>query len=165
MSPLSSDPDRAQRQLEALAAGRRRWPGNVNGDSRSVKHGGRSVRAIGPLAKVWESRFAEHFGEITDHGWPEFLATVSRCWARLESIGGWIDLRSNDAGKPEVMAALATEQRLRAEADGYLKRLQLAPLDPSDESTRVRILLEMQNRLDAIEQRSRPEEVPNAKAE
>jgi hypothetical protein len=146
----SDDPVKRANSLANL----KRWPGNVNGDGRALKHGAYSVVHIGPLEAVWSKRFADLFGEATEDQWPFFLATVSRCWARLEAVGAWLNLRTADAGRPEVMNALRLEQQLRAEADGYLKRLQLAPLEPGDESSRLRFLLELQERLDAVEQRA-----------
>jgi hypothetical protein len=50
---------------------------------------------------------------------------------------------------------LKLEQSLRNEATAGLERLRMAPLAPGDESTRLRFLLDMQARLDAIEQRGR----------
>jgi hypothetical protein len=138
----------------ALEATRQNYPPAPPNNTRRLKHGAYSRRAIRPMANAYAAEFERHLDESSGEEWTEFCSVLGRCFARLDALGVYLDLRSEDFSETNV-TLLKLEQSLRNEATAGLERLRMAPLAPGDESTRLRFLLDMQARLDAIEQRGR----------
>lgn len=131
VSPLSSDPQRAARQLEALAAGRQSFRPPPVGNARALVHAGHSTVAIGPFAKVYQEAF---FNALTtdsplrfDSTFTYYVALASKAFARLDQVCAWLDLHGADWNGKGVQAAFEQELRLRSECVQHLQRLQLAP--------------------------------------
>lgn len=132
MSGLSPDPERRQRQLDALAASRRSFRPPPLGNVRALRSGAHSEVAVGPYAKLWEQTFFEAISTESalrnSEPFVAFIALGSKIFGRLQMVGEWLEPRMADLENQAVRDNLGEERALRREAMTFLQDLKLAPV-------------------------------------
>lgn len=117
-------------------------------NTRALKHGGYARRAIRPMANAYAAEFERHLDETTGGEWTEFCSVLGRCFARLDALGVYLDLRSEDFSDANV-TLLKLEQSLRVEATAGLERLKMAPAKPGDDALAL-FVDELEGRLESL---------------